>query len=196
MIKPNGCGKTFSSSLALALAALLLAAPTLRAQQSPSPAPLPDGDGKALIATACTQCHALTPIIQMRDGQAGWKDMVEEMVLRGAQLTAAEADTVIAYLVKNFGPGAKPFESGTLPPNSAVSKTSIESKAITLPDGPGKEMVQARCALCHDIGRVVTVRRPRADWDRITRDMIARGPAAPADQVTAIINYLATQFGK
>jgi len=26
--------------------------------------------------------------------------------------------------------------------------------------------------------------------------MIARGPAAPADQVAAIINYLSTQFGK
>ena len=87
-------------------AIVMVSIATLRAQQPP-PSPLPDGEGKEIVAVACTQCHGLTPILQMRDGAAGWKEYVEEMVLRGAQLSPAEAETVTGYLARNFGPSAR-----------------------------------------------------------------------------------------
>ena len=157
---------------------------------------LPPGDGRDLVATACTQCHALRPIVLKRDGVGGWRATVEEMVIRGAQLLPEEAETVVRYLAANFGPGLNPMQTGTLPPGSAVSSPGAPASGVSLPAGPGKEAVEARCALCHDLGRVVGSRRTREEWERITRNMIERGPQAPPDQVQAIVSYLAAQFGK
>ena len=47
---------------------------------------LPQGEGRDIVAVACTQCHALTPILAGREGPAGWRKHVHNMVLRGAQL--------------------------------------------------------------------------------------------------------------
>ena len=188
----SGCHTKHYASIGLLLGLLLAYHSPLRAQTSP----LPSGEGRELVAIACTQCHALTPIVQMRDGVAGWKNMIEEMVLRGAQLTPAEAETVARYLAQHFGPGTKPFTAGTLPPKSAVSSEPVDAKAITLPPGPGKELVETRCSLCHDLGRVVTARRTPEEWERITKNMLERGPTASPEQTQAIISYLSAHFGK
>jgi len=172
---------------------LLLGSELLQGQ---APAPLPPGDGRDLVATACTQCHALRPIQMKRDGLGGWRETVQEMVIRGAQLLPEEAETVIRYLAGNFGPGINPMQTGDLPPGAAVSPSSGAAKDISLPEGPGKEVVQARCTICHDLGRVVTARRTRDEWERLTRNMIARGPEASPEQVQAMISYLTAQFGK
>ena len=158
--------------------------------------PLPSGDGRDLVATACAQCHALRPIATKRDGVGGWRATVEEMVIRGAQLLPEEAETVIRYLAANFGPGLNPMQTGVLPPGSAVSSPGAPAGNVSLPAGSGKEAVEARCAICHDLGRVVGSRRTREEWERITRNMIERGPQAPPDQVQTIISYLTAQFGK
>jgi mono/diheme cytochrome c family protein len=161
---------------ALAALALVLAAP-VRAQ---SPGALPPGEGRDLVAVACTQCHSLTPLTAGRDGPGGWRDHVANMVLRGAQLTPREADTVIQYLAGNFGPGAPP---------------ATPAKAIALPGGDGKELIEARCAGCHDLERVTIVKRRKQDWPLIVGNMVARGAAATPEEARTIATYLAAQFG-
>ena len=140
---------------------------------------LPQGEGRELVAVACTQCHALTPILAGREGLAGWKRHVHNMVLRGAQLTQSEADTVIRYLAANFGPG-----------NAPPAKV-----AVTLPAGAGKELVETRCAVCHDLERVAIVKRPRQHWPAIVANMVARGATATPEEARTIAAYLAAQFG-
>jgi mono/diheme cytochrome c family protein len=140
---------------------------------------LPQGEGRDIVAVACTQCHALAPILAGREGPAGWKRHVYNMVLRGAQLTPSEADTVIRYLAANFGPG-------NAPPGKV---------AVTLPAGAGKELVEARCAACHDLERIAIVKRPRQHWPAIVANMVARGAAATPEEAHTIANYLAAQFG-
>src|SRR3954452_1219017 len=139
---------------------------------------LPQGEGRDIVAVACTQCHALTPILTGREGAAGWKKHVHNMVLRGAQVSPAEAYTVIRYLAANFGPGAAP--PGKL--------------AVTLPTGAGKELVEARCTLCHDLERVAVVKRPRQHWPAIVANMVARGATATPEEAGTIATYLAAQF--
>ena len=159
---------------ATALAALALAASTpLCAQMA-----LPTGEGRDLVATACSQCHTLSVIMAGRDGPVGWKRHVYNMVLRGAQLTPREADTVIQYLVTNFGPGAPA-------PGS-----------IALPNAPGKELVETRCALCHDLERVTIVKRQKRDWETIVGNMYDRWGVSAPDEAQAIAAYLVTQFGR
>ena len=156
-------------------AALALVATT----QANAQGPLPQGEGRDIVAVACTQCHALTPILAGREGPTGWRKHVHNMVLRGAQLSPTEAETVIRYLAANFGPGAAP-------PGKV---------AVTLPAGAGKELVETRCTLCHDLERVAVVKRPRQHWPAIVANMVGRGATATPEEAGTIATYLAAQFG-
>jgi cytochrome c5 len=162
----------------LCAAAFVLATAPAPAQVA-SPAALPPGEGRDMLAIACSQCHALNVIRSMREGTEGWKRHVYNMVTRGAQLTAREADTVIAYLAANFGP--------TAPTATAVK--------VTLPGGPGKELVEARCTACHDLERVAAVKRQKADWPALVANMVGRGAVATPEEAREITSYLTAHFG-
>jgi cytochrome c5 len=159
--------------------AIALAAAASSAQAQQRPDPLPPGDGHDLVAVACSQCHALGTIAKIRDGAAGWRRYVQNMVLRGAQLTKPEIDTVVSYLSLHLGPGMN------LPP----------AKSVALPDGAGKDLVAARCALCHDLERVVAVKRGRQAWPVIVGDMVERGAPATPEDAKVIADYLSANFG-
>ena len=159
------------------VAVLWLAAAPAVAQQ-PANA-LPPGDGRDLVATACTQCHALTVILAMRDGPIGWKRHVYHMVMRGAQLNARETDTVLAYLDANFGPGQR------MPP----------AKPVALPAGPGKELVETRCTMCHDLERVTAAKREKREWESVVANMLERFGLQAPDEARAIAAYLETNYG-
>jgi cytochrome c5 len=140
---------------------------------------LPPGEGRDLMATACSQCHPLNVIRSMREGAEGWKRHVYNMVTRGAQLNAREADMVVAYLAANFGPTT--HAAATAP--------------VGLPDGPGKDLVEARCTACHDLERITVVKRQRAEWPTLVANMVGRGAVATPDEAKAISSYLAANFG-
>jgi cytochrome c5 len=163
-----------------ALAALVALA--IAAAVAPSRAqnanPLPPGDGRDLVAAVCSQCHYLGTIAKIRDGAAGWRVHVDNMVLRGAQLSAPEIDTVVNYLALNLGPGMN------LPP----------AKPVALPDGAGKNLVETECSLCHDLERVAVVKRDRRAWPVIVADMVAWGAPATPGEAKIIADYLATNF--
>ena len=165
---------------ALCAAALTFAAAVPARAQGTPPAVLPAGDGRDMLATACSQCHTLAVIRSMREGPEGWKRHVYNMVTRGAQLTAREADTVIGYLATNFGPTAAPA--------AVVIK-------VTLPGGPGKELVETRCTACHDLERVATIKRQKADWPVLVANMVGRGAVATPEEAQTITSYLTAHFG-
>ncbi len=148
-----------------------------RAQQAADP--LPAGDGRDLVAVACSQCHYLGTIAKIRDGAPGWRRYVDNMVLRGAQLTKPEIETVVAYLARDLGPGMN------LP----------TAKPVALPDGAGKDLVATRCTLCHDLERVVVVKRERKAWPVIVADMVAQGAPVTGDEAKTISDYLDANFG-
>ena len=158
-----------------AFAACIAAAPA-RAQNAPV---LPAGEGRDIIVVACTQCHALTPLVGMRDGPNGWKRHVYNMVLRGAQLTPHDIDTVLDYLNTNFGPGQ------SLPP----------AKPVKLADGAGKELVEQRCAICHDLERVTAAKRQKNAWPGIVANMFDRFGLSAPDEAKTITSYLANNYG-
>ena len=156
------------------LAGLFVAAGPLHAQTA-----LPQGEGRDLVAVACTQCHALNPLTASRDGPVGWKRHVYNMVIRGAQLTPRDVDTVLQYLNANFGPGQ------SLPP----------AKPVALPQGAGKELVETRCTLCHDLERVTAAKRGKRDWPGVVANMFDRFGLAAPDEAKTISAYLAANYG-
>jgi mono/diheme cytochrome c family protein len=93
-------------------------------------------------------------------------------------LTPREADTVIEYLITHFGPGAPP------------------ASAVALPSGAGKELVETRCAVCHNLERVTVVKRQKRDWETVVANMYERWGMSAPDEVSAISAYLVAQFGR
>jgi hypothetical protein len=67
-------------------------------------ADLPDGPGKALILRECNACHdAADHVSGLKRTRDEWIDTISKMMEQGAGFNGQEFDTVIAYLVKNFG---------------------------------------------------------------------------------------------
>jgi mono/diheme cytochrome c family protein len=164
------------------LTALSLALATpLHAQTAPT---LPPGEGRDLVASVCTGCHTLNTIVQIRDGSPGWRQFVNYMIMKGAQVSQHDTDTIVQYLTTNFGPSSPPA-AGAPPPI-----------AVSLPAGAGKDLVEARCVTCHDLTRIAASRRQKTDWDAIVVNMVNRGATATPDERQTIVAYLATQFGE
>ena len=162
-----------------AFAALVLAATGSARAQAPGASPLPDGEGRDIVAVACTQCHGLNVFINIRENAQAWRWQTYEMILRGAQISPAEMDTVVKYFSTSFGPGAN------LP----------QFAPTTLPDGQGKEIVEGGCALCHGLDRITAAKRSPGEWQAIVAKMVFLGAPLSADQAKATTDYLKANFG-
>ncbi len=66
---------------------------------------MPEGEGKEAIEASCTLCHGLNYITRAGRTAAEWRNVVSDMVSRGAPLTIDEFDQVLRYLETHFGPG-------------------------------------------------------------------------------------------
>jgi len=174
-------------------AALLLFAPAdLRAQ---APAALPPGDGAEVVAVACTQCHALRVIRMLRFGAEGWQVVVNDMVLRGAQLLPQESATVVQYLARNFGPGSNQPKASSEGTGTAPAAAAREPNPVSLPAGPGKELVESRCTACHELQQVTSQRLSKQQWENTVKTMVERGLSATPEEIQTLTSYLASQFG-
>ncbi|GAB5603552.1 c-type cytochrome [Thermus sp. FJN-A] len=65
----------------------------------------------------------------------------------------------------------------------------------TLPEGPGKELVLAKCQTCHDLGLVTRERLSRERWDAVLNEMVAQGLKVTPEERAAILDYLAVYLG-
>jgi cytochrome c5 len=68
------------------------------------PVELPDGDGKEIAMENCQACHKLTNLTKAHKSLDDWKDTVQTMIDRGANVPSDKVDILVQYLVKNFGP--------------------------------------------------------------------------------------------
>ena len=65
---------------------------------------------------------------------------------------------------------------------------------VTLPEGPGKAVVETACVKCHDLARVQRAGFGEAGWRNHVAMMINVGAAIPAEQVDTVVAYLAKNF--
>jgi alcohol dehydrogenase (cytochrome c) len=64
----------------------------------------------------------------------------------------------------------------------------------TLPDGPGKEVVQRMCTMCHQLNVITPLRMSRDRWAATVNDMMSRGAQGTDQDVQTVVEYLATHF--
>ncbi len=79
-------------------------APAAPAAASAAPVVLPDGDGKQIATENCQACHKLTNLTKAHKDLDDWKDTVQTMIDRGANVPPDKVDILVQYLAKNFGP--------------------------------------------------------------------------------------------
>lgn len=164
---------------ACAFAVALAVGHPVMAQQQQSPS-LPPGDGRDVVAQACTLCHTLNTVLQLRQGADGWRSIVDYMVLHGAQLTPQQAEQAVEYLAINFGPGVN------VPPPTTQ---------VTLPTGRGKDLVATNCVICHGLDRVAASRRTPSDWQAVLARMQFLGAPLSSSDKETIAAYLDSNFG-
>ena len=65
----------------------------------------------------------------------------------------------------------------------------------SLPEGKGKEVVEAACTVCHGTSSFTGSRFSKSDWEYVVNDMIDRGALIIAEEVPIIVDYLTEHFG-
>lgn len=143
---------------------------------------LPPGEGRDKVMAVCTSCHGARAFGQLRYEASGWRYHVKEMILHGAQVKPDDVEPIVSYLSKAFGPGVP------LPTPSPAE--------VTLAEGPGKELVEGTCALCHGLDRVTAVRRNPDEWNRIVKQMVFYGAPLSGDDMKMVTTYLKQHFKK
>jgi virginiamycin B lyase len=65
---------------------------------------------------------------------------------------------------------------------------------IQLPEGNGRETVQAVCSQCHTLERILNAGNTLEGWRNTINMMVNDGAQLPKDQVNAVVQYLAKNF--
>jgi competence ComEA-like helix-hairpin-helix protein len=67
--------------------------------------------------------------------------------------------------------------------------------AQNLPPGESKALVQQQCGGCHAMKVVTSKRASRPQWSNIVDQMVTRGAEIADDDISAVVDYLAKNFG-
>jgi len=76
----------------------------------------------------------------------------------------------------------------------AALGTPAFAQGASLPEGAGKELVRSICQSCHDLSPITSAGFSRRDWEGVVETMIDMGAVIKPEEVTVIVNYLATSF--
>jgi len=68
--------------------------------------------------------------------------------------------------------------------------------AAGFPDGPGKDVLVAKCFQCHSPGMWMAQRQDRRAWESALYRMVGRGALWTQDEVRQMADYLGTNYGK
>ena len=71
---------------------------------------------------------------------------------------------------------------------------AVTATAEGLPDGPGKELVEAVCTICHSTERIVTQQLTKPQWEAKVLEMLQEEPDVTQPERDKIVEYLAKNF--
>lgn len=77
----------------------------------------------------------------------------------------------------------------------ALIAAAPKVKAVKLPKGPGRDLVQAKCAVCHVLPVVVAKRKTEDQWAQSVDQMISRGAKVSDEEYEIIVAYMTKNYG-
>ena len=61
-----------------------------------------NGQGRAVFERICSTCHPADVVSSMGNSREGWRDLVNEMFLRGGSATSREKTQIVEYLARKY----------------------------------------------------------------------------------------------
>ncbi|MFN8573864.1 MAG: quinohemoprotein amine dehydrogenase subunit alpha [Gemmatimonadaceae bacterium] len=142
------------------IAASLVAGAAIGAQQKDTTSGFPIRD--RLVVDQCTKCHTqdstgrISRISYERKTPEGWEMSIRRMVsLNGAKLDPAAARSVLRYLADH---------QGLAPDEARAGRFESERRMIDY-RYTGDLKTETTCKACHSLGRVITQRRTKEEWE-------------------------------
>jgi hypothetical protein len=123
--------------------------------------------------SVCLGCHGLAVLAHMRQGEEGWRAIVDYMVLHGAYMTPAEHEDAVGWLTRNYGLAA---------PREVPLNTASQD--------PDFDLLVKNCTSCHSLERITHRKRTPAAWAQIVVQMRAIGAHVPDSEAVRIVRYL------
>jgi competence protein ComEA len=77
---------------------------------------------------------------------------------------------------------------------AALSTLANPSSAQGLPDGPGKDLVEAVCSECHTTERISAQQLTKPQWADKVLEMLQEAPDVKQSERDKIVEYLAANF--
>jgi quinohemoprotein amine dehydrogenase len=118
-----------------------------------------------VVVASCSSCHArdtagrLGRISFLRKTPEGWQESIRRMVsLNGVQLAPEAARDVVRYLADR---------QGIAPDELRPARWEVERSLADF-DYKADDDAERVCSSCHSLGRVMTQRRTRQEWDLLT----------------------------
>ena len=111
----------------------LLVAPLLAFSQHPEAElmeSMPEDEGKELVTSLCVGCHSLETVLSAGKGEEGWRDTINNMISRGAQIFDDEVETILGYLTRHYGAETEPAAGSSDPPEPVTVEESLESETL------------------------------------------------------------------
>jgi len=109
------------------------------------------------------------------------------------RLTATEADLREAL---DSALAGKPVPHPRTKSVGCAIHRAADPEEQDLPEGKGKQAVVKVCTVCHGLGQIRKQRLDKSEWSDTVAEMTDRGAEADDRDFDAIIDYLATQFGR
>ena len=77
---------------------------------------------------------------------------------------------------------------------TTITTIAQPSRAEGLPDGPGKDLVEAICSECHTTERITTQQLTKPQWADKVLEMLQEAPDVKQSERDTIVEYLAKNF--
>ena len=79
---------------------------------------------------------------------------------------------------------------------AALAQEAKKSAGPGFPDGPGKDVLLAKCFQCHGPTMWVAQRQDRRAWESTLYRMVGRGALWSEDEIRQMADYLGNVYGK
>lgn len=151
--------RMLSSSLALAAGMSLLPV-TMRAQEADTSVGIPVTN--STVADYCGDCHTMdaagrmSRISYLRKTPEGWQTSIRRMVsLNDVDIDPAAAREIVRYLSNRHG---------LAPEEARPGRFEVERRMVDYRYEADEE-TETTCKQCHSLGRVITQRRTKEEWE-------------------------------
>lgn len=146
----------------------------------------PDGPVWDVIRKNCIACHGIDDYAFYAQDRAAWQKLIADKHKAGeANLSDADRNLLLDWLVSKFGADTKPFPRTYIPPEITTFFSDPEAHRL----------LNRACTKCHGVDRAESVRKPAEAWRVTLIDMRERGAQLTDEELEQLVEWLDRVWG-